>query len=414
MKAPAALAALVAVAATMSAIDCGRSHDLGITSASSSSASAGGAAMTSSTVSTGGGSTSSTSGGGGGAGPTGPTRLTVVNGINDYPVARFCFLPNETPWPAPAAGLSFAAGKAVDIASAIPTSGDVQVWVIAGDLTKTAGLTCTQMLALAKPAGVDGGMGGAGGAGGGGTGGGGAGGAMGGGGAGGGGTGGVGTGGVSMSDGGTSDGGKSDGGGPPPPPIVAAEIGVIPQSVFSSDRSLLLVPTGCMGGAGHDASGANIACGTGYTSTTPTTGVVLVGMSRLTDKAHVSLQVVNASTVLPTCDVGVVPNLNAATEAVVAPSLGPGAIGPSPPFAGLAITAFGPVGGVQVDTYSPGSETPSSSTKLGDLFAAGTVGAADFVDGAGLVLVAVGSAPGQAAGPFWHALTFALVKADPG
>jgi hypothetical protein len=34
--------------------------------------------------------------------------------------------------------------------------------------------------------------------------------------------------------------------------------------------------------------------------------------------------------------------------------------------------------------------------------------------GASLVLVAVGSGPGLAAGAFWHVLTYALVKAEPG
>jgi hypothetical protein len=395
---------MVAAAAAMVALDCGRSHDLGITgstsSSSSSSASAGGAGgaggASPTTASNGGAGGSSTSGGGG-MGPSGPTRLTVVNGINDYPGALFCFLPTETPWPS-SGGLRFAAGQAVDLATAIPSSGDVQVWVIAGDLASVAGATCTQLLAIAQPTGTpDGGTGDGG---------------VGGGGAGVGGAGGGGTGG-GTSDGGPSDGGPSDGG-VAPRPVVAAAIGVIPPSVLMSDRSLLLVATGCMGGAGHDAPNAAIACGMGYTSTTPTTGVVLLGMSRITDPARVGLQVVNASAVLPTSDVGVVPNLNAAPEVLVAPSLGPGAIGPSPPFAGLAVSAFGPLAGVQINTYPPGSMSVQSSATLGSVLSASTVGASGFVDGAGLVLVAVGSAPGQSAGPFWHALTFALVKADPG
>ena len=37
-----------------------------------------------------------------------------------------------------------------------------------------------------------------------------------------------------------------------------------------------------------------------------------------------------------------------------------------------------------------------------------------LVDGAGLVLVAVGGSPGSPGGPFWHKLTYALIKANPG
>ena len=56
----------------------------------------------------------------------------------------------------------------------------------------------------------------------------------------------------------------------------------------------------------------------------------------------------------------------------------------------------------------------SSSTPLSDVFALGNVGAAGFVNGASLVLVAVGSSPGLPAQSFWHKLSYALVEADPG
>jgi hypothetical protein len=348
--------------ATVALIGCGRPHDLGVSTASSTSSGAGGASAATSSTAAGTGGALASGSGGMDAGPSGPTTLTIVDGIDDYSAARFCFLPGETPWPAAASGLPFATGQTVDLASAVPAGTDVTVWVVAGNLAVTAGSTCTQILALAQPSG--------------------------------------------SADGGTGDGGAA-------PLIVAAELGVIPQAVFASDQSLLLVPTGCMGGAGHDDPKAAAACGTGYTSTTPTTGVVLLSMSRITDAHHVSLQVVNASSVLPTGDVGVEPNLMPPMQVIIAPSLGPGAIGPSPPFAGLSLSAFGPLSGVQINTYPSGSTTPTSSTTLGPVLSASTVGTAGFIDGAGLALVAVGSAPGLAAGPFWHPLTYALVNASP-
>jgi hypothetical protein len=48
------------------------------------------------------------------------------------------------------------------------------------------------------------------------------------------------------------------------------------------------------------------------------------------------------------------------------------------------------------------------------VLSASSVGTAGFVNGAGLVLVAVGGGATVPAGAFWRALTFALVKAAPG
>ena len=198
--------------------------------------------------------------------------------------------------------------------------------------------------------------------------------------------------------------------------MVAAALGVIPKTVLTaSDRSLLLVPMGCMGGPGHDSAGATTGCGMGYSSQTPTTGVVFLAMSRITDPKHVSLQAVSASVTFPTPRFpGAAGARRGAKEADVAPLLSQGAIGPSPPFQGLSLADFGPLPTVQIRTYGSGNSTPTSTTMLSDVLAGSTVGTAGFVDGAGLVLVAVGGTPGASAGGSWHKLTYALIKADPG
>jgi hypothetical protein len=233
---------------------------------------------------------------------------------------------------------------------------DVTPWVVAGNLAAVAGKTCTEILALAQPA----------------------------------------------------DGGAA-------PPVVAAQLGVIPKAVLAtSQRSLLLVPMGCMGGPGHDAANATTGCGMGYTSQTPTTGVVFLGMSRITDPKKVSLQVVSASVTFPVQDFRLLPSKANAQEVAVAHALPQGAVGPFPPFQGLALADIGPLSTVQIRTYGQGSSTPTSTTMLSDVLAGSAVGTAGFVDGAGLVLVAVGGTPGASAGPFWHKLTYALIKANPG
>jgi hypothetical protein len=108
------------------------------------------------------------------------------------------------------------------------------------------------------------------------------------------------------------------------------------------------------------------------------------------------------------------PNLSGAMERQVVPALSQGAVGPYPPFMGLALADLGALPGVQLRTYSPGQTMPGSTVMLSDVLATSPVGASGIVNGAGLVLVAIGSAPGVAAGSFWHKLTYALIKADPG
>jgi hypothetical protein len=168
-----------------------------------------------------------------------------------------------------------------------------------------------------------------------------------------------------------------------------------------------------MGGAGHDASNGVAVCGAGYTSSTPTTGVVLLAMSRITDPGHLALQVVNASAVMPASDVGFQVNLVAKTQVVIAPALGPGAVEPMPPFTMVGTSDLGPIQGVQVNTYPPGSTTANSTVLLGNVLAASSIGVAGFANGKGFAFVAVGSAPGTAGGAFWHPLTYALVSTSP-
>jgi hypothetical protein len=96
----------------------------------------------------GGATVTSTGVGGGVEEPAGPTRLTVVDGIVDQPAVRLCFVAYPSgagasaPWPDPA-GLAFAQGAAVgDPSALVPPGTDVQLFVLGGDLTGTAGLGC--------------------------------------------------------------------------------------------------------------------------------------------------------------------------------------------------------------------------------------------------------------------------------
>lgn len=338
-----------------------------VTAASSG---AGGGSSSAQTGSAGGGSSASIStagatgsgGAGAGGGPPGPTKLTLVNGVTDYPAVRLCLLShpggeneNTPPWPDSPEGLAFAHAKNVDLASVVPEGTDVRIHVLAGDLAAIAGKSCGEALALAAP------------------------------------------------------GDDPDAG----PPIVAVPLAVLPAAAFASGKRLLVVVNGCLGGPGHTDPSEQIACGMGYSPTKPTAGLVALGTTPSKDPAHLAIQIVHAAVPMPPVDVRITPGIEGAPDWQVAPKLSLGAIGPQPAFTKLTAAQLGDFEKVVVKTFQPGSNVTTSATLFADVLASSELGPGDLVDGESIVLVAVGAYPGVPAGPWWHALTYALVRADP-
>ena len=350
---------------------CAREHDLGV--GTTSSATGAGGASSTATGSTGSMSTSGSNSGGasttgpgsgaGGAEPVGPTRVTIVNGVNDYDAIRVCFIPYPggdaaaKPWPAAASGLPFARGAVLDLATDIPAGTDVRPTIFAGDLAKIAGMTCNQAAAVALAESGDAGL----------------------------------------------------------QTLVAAELAVLPAQVFTSEKSLLLAPIGCIGGPGHEGPSAALACGFSYTPATPTIDLIALGMSRKTEPNHVALQVVNASVALQPTDIGITSAIQQSMSLPLATMLPTGGIEPKPPFTKLTLNEYGPLDKVSLKTYLPGQGTMfvTSDTPLGEAFQNGTVSSLQVENGGGYVLVAVGAYPNIPAGDFWHKLTYSLVKANP-
>jgi len=349
------------------ALGCSRDYGLGITSSSSSAA--GGAGGVGGAGGAGGAGGEGGMGGEGGSEPVGPTRLTIVNGVNDYDAIRICFMPYPggdpavMPWPSASSGLGFAKSAVIDaIEAVVPASGDVQPVVIAGDLAKTVGKSCDELIAA-------GGMG--------------------------------------------AGGGGGAGGSGGAAPFVVSALPVLPGSVFSAQKSLLLVPMGCLGGAGHEDPSAPLACGQGYSPATPTAGLVALSMSRITREGHVSLQVVNASAALSPSDVRLLPGFDGATEWFVAKGVSTGAIAPIPPFAELPLAGLGSLDAATIKTYPANQGTATGAVTLSQVFANGGLSKGDVAEGKGYVLVAVGGYPGLAPGAFWHSFTFVMVRSDP-
>ncbi len=322
-----------------------------------------------------GGDTTGTTTGTGGAEPSGPTKLTILNGVNDYPAIRVCFMPypsgpSVNPWPASPGGLAFPASLVVDPPTSIAPSGDVRPFVLAGDLTAIAGKSCDEALAIA------------------------------------GGTGGGGAGGV----GGAGGAGGATG---TPPPIVASPMPVIPASVFTSGKSLLLVFFGCLGGPGHDDPQVGLGCGFTFTPATPTANLTLVAMSRKTEPKAIALEVVHASAAMQPSDVRITPGFDMATDLPFAHAIALGGLAPKPPFFGMARADFGVLQKAAIKTFAPNDIYPTSALFLGDVFANGGIKDPAFADGSGFTFVAVGGYPSVPSSSFWHPFTFTMVKSDP-
>lgn len=308
--------------------------------------------------------TSSGAAGAGGAGgaedagipiePNGPPKLTLVNGINDYDAIRLCFVPwpdggDPPPIPADANGLAFGAALVVDPQSAAIPAGK-DLWVHA-----IAG-------DLAKTAGKN------------------------------------------CND--LTAGAGIAG-------VVVAPIAVIPAAAFSAERSLLVVPNGCMGGPGHTDPLEKQACGETYSPDTPYPGLLAAGMSRLTKTGVISIQAAHAAPGMPPVDVRMLPGIEGAMPNQIAPSLTLGEVGPFPPSQKLSRIKLGSLAETQIGTFAPNQFNQSSASPLLDALARGGIDQTDFDDGQGFTLVGIGAAPGLPAGAFWHALTWTVVRSDP-
>lgn len=307
----------------------------------------------------------------GGAEPDGPTKLTIINAVNDYDAIRVCFQPYPSgpavlPWPASAAGLAFPKASVVDPAAISPSGGDVQPYVLAGDLAAIAGKSCDEALALAA-----------------------------------------------MGGGGATSGSGSGGGTGSDPPIVAAAMPILPGAVFSSKKSLLLAFYGCLGGPGHDDGTAQLGCGFMYTPATPTASLTLVAMSRKTLPTSIAFQFLDASVAMQPSDIRITPGFDNSLDVTAVHAIALGGLAPKPPFFDLPRTALGPLSKVALKTFAPNDSFATSALFMQDAFVNGGIKDTELDDGKGYTFVALGGYPGVNTPSFWKAFTYTLIKSDP-
>ena len=211
--------------------------------------------------------------------PPGANVLTIVNGVIDAPSVRLCFARVDangetaelagTPLPE----LGYAASTVLTELDGLSLVDDViQPWVISGDLSRIKKLDCQAAVALAQteeaavtPLPEAGGGAGAGGA---------------------------------AGEGVAGENGAAGAPAMPPlelPVLRARAMAALPAGTVNIGRSILMVMTGCIGGAAYTDHIETSACGDGYTPATPTLQPIIVKLSRDLRFDKVGLQAVHAS-----------------------------------------------------------------------------------------------------------------------
>jgi hypothetical protein len=199
------------------------------------------------------------------------------------------------------------------------------------------------------------------------------------------------------------------------PPVIVTALPVIPKPVFTSGKSLLFVPSGCAGGAGHTDAFEKLACGQSYSLANPSLNVIVVAMSRETDPSGIGLQVVHAAAGMLTVDFRLTPGIDAPVDLPVAASAALGAVAPDPPLYVSAID-LGTVIDAKIGTYIPNDVFATSITPFSKVFPNSDLLPEDLEEGSTYALVAVGAYPGIVPGlpsTWWRALSYALVRTDP-
>ncbi|MBM4377645.1 MAG: hypothetical protein FJ095_21425 [Deltaproteobacteria bacterium] len=345
MRASGVAMPLVVLAALVTAVTgsaCGSDHSgLERKDAASASAGAGGAASSATT------SVATSGAGGEPSEPEVPTSLTIVNGVVDEEAVRLCLVryPEgpvaEAPWPS-GAGLAFARGAQVDLASLSLGGGDLDVRVVLGSAASVGAKSCKALEDA--------------------------------------------------------------------PGVRVVSLGVVPASVLEAKRRLVFVAHGCVGGPGREDPSQALACGKGYTATTPTLGLVAAALSGLGAPGALRLQALHA-----------VSGLEAPSKVSVSPGVEPlayqslegawtlGALAPTPPLDTFSVADLGDVAAARL---AVAGNAGTVELDFAEALANGGVSVASLVDGDGLAFVGVGASPGLTAGSWYRAFTMVALRAS--
>ena len=346
----------------------------------------------------GGSSTGGSSGGGaGGFGNTGNTGnvsqggrsnpdveaagdnvLTIVNGVVDAPSVRLCFAHVREDGQvtelvgSPLAELPYAHSSVHTELDGFSLASDaIQPWVLAGELSLLDGLDCREAVDLALDEEAQ----------------------------------------VTPNDVDDGEGGR-DGEAPVElgiPRLRARPLAVLPAGTLDIGRSILLVLSGCMGGAAYADPLESAVCGDDYTPSTPTLQPLVVKLSRAVAFDKVGLQAVQGSISTSTITARVSGDREAVTL-VFASSVRYGEIEPRP-----ADTRFSPLElGVRETSYGvqalANAEVVHQAAWSELTLAAGID---EILPGRSYTTVLLGPAPILLKKGWWNEHAFALVDNDP-
>ncbi len=326
----------------------------------------------------------------------GANVLTIVNGVIDAPSVRLCFARvDENGETAELAGaplpeLGYAASTVLTELDGLSLVDDViQPWVIAGDLARIKKLDCTAAVALAQaeeaavtPVAEDNPSGGA------------------------------------SAGGAPGDGAAGENGGagvPQMPPLEmpslrARSLSALPAGTVNIGRSILMVLTGCIGGAAYTDRIETSACGDGYSPQAPTLQPIIVKLSRDLRFDKVGLQAVHASLPSGSLDIRASGD-KGAVSLVFASSVSFGSIEPRP-----ADTRFTPVElGVARSNYGlqavDGNGQVAYQEAWSDVLKVS--GIDEIVAARTYTAIFLGPDPLLIKKGWWNASAFALVDNDP-
>lgn len=241
--------------------------------------------------------------------PAGDDVLTLVNGVVDTPSVQVCFARLDDEGNAELVGsplpeLAYATSTVLTELAELSFEQDVlQPWLIAGDLAQIDGLDCAEAVELAReaeaavtpePEPEDSGAGGASGAAG-------------------------------------ATFGAEGGAGPAleKPALRARALAALPAGTVAIGRSILMVLSGCLGGAAYDGASVSSVCGEGYAPDAPTAQPVVVKLSRDFRFDKVGLQGLHASLAMGSADLRVSGD-NGSVALVFASSVTFGEVSPRP------------------------------------------------------------------------------------
>lgn len=181
------------------------------------------------------------------------------------------------------------------------------------------------------------------------------------------------------------------------PDLEITSLGVAPKSVFETQRSLILAPTGCVGGD-HAEKEATAICGPGYAASAPNPSLLFIQRSRLVDPTKIGFQVGSALGDIQAISIKLRPAVTDAEFAPIAGGVGPGTLVPFPPAHIFDEVTLGAATnfGIQVT-----GEGPPIELTLGEALTGSGDDALNITVGTNVALLVLGSRPGLGEG-FWN------------